>query len=90
MADGGHGVISYKLEKDTKSVIVPAVRGETFNLPTNFKSVIAHRGTKYGKTPGAYLAPCSGGKSHTYTVLIQAVDKNSLELDTAKLTLGKY
>ena len=90
MRDGGHGILSYTLEKDTYKVIVPTVQGETFNLPEDFTSVVQHRGTKYGKTQGAYLAPCSGGKGNTYSVLIQAVDKKSTELDRVSLTLGKY
>jgi len=90
MRNGGHGVLSYTLEENTRSVIIPTVEGETFDLPKNFKSVIAHRAGKFGKTPGAYLAPCSGGKGNTYSVLIQAVDKNSAELDSATLTLGTY
>lgn len=90
MRDGGHGILSYALEEDTYKVIIPTVQGETFDLPEDFTSVIQHRGTKYGKTQGAYLAPCSGGKDNTYSVLIQAVDKKSNELDRVTLILGKY
>ena len=90
MRDGGHGVLAYTLEEDTKSIIIPTVEGETFDLPKDFTSVLAHRGTKYGKVAGAYLAPCSGGKGNTYSVLIQAVDKDSVELDRDSLILGKY
>lgn len=90
MSDGGHGILQYTLEEDTYKVIIPTVQGETFDLPEDFTSIIQHRGTKYGKTQGAYLAPCSGGKGNTYSVLIQAVDKKSTELDRVTLTLGKY
>ena len=90
MRNGGHGIIAYTLEEDTYKVIVPTVQGETFDLPENFTSVVQHRGTKYGKKQGAYLAPCSGGKGNKYSVLIQAVDKKSNELDRVTLTLGYY
>ncbi len=90
MRNGGHGILSYTLEDETYKVIIPTVQGETFDLPEDFTSVVQHRGTKYGKTQGAYLAPCSGGKGNTYSVLIQAVDKKSNELDQVTLTLGKY
>jgi len=90
MRDGGHGIISYSLEENTYKVIIPTIQGETFNLPEDFTSVVQHRGTQFGKVQGAYLAPCSGGKGNTYSVLIQAVDKKSNELDRATLTLGTY
>ena len=90
MNNGGHGVVSYTLTANTNTTTIPSFQGETFDLPENFTSVIAHRGTKYKKTPGAYLAPCSGGKGNTYSVLIQAVNKDSKVLDKTTLTLGKY
>jgi hypothetical protein len=90
MRNGGHGVLSYTLEDDTSSVIIPTVKGETFDLPENFTSVKAHRGTNFGKNAGAYLAPCSGGKGNSYSVRIQALDKNDVILDTTSLTLGTY
>lgn len=90
MRDGGHGVLSYTLEDDTYKAIIPTVEGETFVLPQEFSSLRQHHGVKYGKTQGAYLAPCSGGKGNTYSVLIQAVDKNDVILDTTSLNLGKY
>lgn len=90
MRDGGHGVVSYSITKGSKNVTIPSFEGETFDLPDNFKSVIAHRAAKYGKPEGAYLAPCSGGKGNTYSVLIEAVDNNSKQLDKKTLTLGKY
>jgi len=90
MRDGGHGILSYSLEENTSKVIIPTVEGETFEVPENFTSVTVHRGTKYGKTAGAYLAPCSGGKGNTYSVLIQALDKNEVILESTSLTLGTY
>ena len=90
MRDGGHGVVSYKINSGLKELTIPSFEGETFDLPENFKSVIAHRAAKYGKIEGAYLAPCSGGKGNTYSVLIEAVNDNSSKLASTTLTLGKY
>ena len=89
MRDGGHGIISYAVPKDSTSLIIPSVTGETFDLPTGFASVVKHRGWKFGKTEGAYLAPCSGGKGNTYSVVIKAMNKDTI-LDATSLTLGIF
>lgn len=90
MRDGGHGVLAYKIAKNTSSVTIPSVKGETFDLPANFTSEIKHRGEKFGKKEGAYLAPCSGGKGNTYSVLIKAVGENDEILGQTSLTLGTF
>jgi len=90
MDNGGHGVIAFNLAKNTKEVIVPAQQGETFELKEGFEVVNAHTGTRFKKTPGAYLAPCSGGKGNTYQVTISAVDSSNKPLASTDLTLGKF
>jgi len=90
MRDGGHGVIAYKIPKKTLNITVPSIKGETFDIPKNFSIVTGHRGGKFGKTEGAYLAPCSGGKGNTYSVEIKAVDNANKTLGTTSLTLGKF
>lgn len=90
MRDGGHGVLAYKIAKNTSSVTIPAVKGETFELPANVTSEIKHRGEKFGKKEGAYLAPCSGGKGNTYSVLIKAVGDDGETLSQTSLTLGTF
>lgn len=89
MSVGGHGVVSYTIPKNSSTIVIPSMKGETFDLPENFSSVVKHRGEKFGKTPGAYLAPCSGGKKHVYSVLIKALDEDKI-LDSASLTLGIF
>ena len=89
MRDGGHGVISYAVPANSTSLTIPSVQGETFTLPKGFESVVKHRAEKYKKTPGAYLAPCSGGKGNTYSVVIKAMHKNQI-LDATSLTLGQF
>ena len=90
MDNGGHGVVSYKIQKGLKEVEVLALKGETFELENGFESVNAHTGTRFNKVAGAYLAPCSGGKGNTYTVNINAVDAENKTLASAELVLGKY
>ncbi|MFT7004640.1 MAG: hypothetical protein ACJAWW_002004 [Sulfurimonas sp.] len=89
MSDGGHGIIAYKIAKNSSKVTIPSIKGETFDLPKEFSIVVEHRGKKFGKTPGAYLAPCSGGKGNTYSVLIKAMNGEEV-LDTTSLTLGTF
>ena len=89
MRDGGHGVVSYKVHANSTSLTIPAMQGETFTLPTGFTSEVKHRGEKFKKTPGAYLAPCSGGKGNTYSVVIKSMNKDKI-LDATSLTLGIF
>jgi hypothetical protein len=90
MDNGGHGILEYKIAKNTNEIEVPALQGETFDLAHGFEIVTAHTGTRFKKIPGAYLAPCSGGKGNTYTVNINAVDSSNKSLASTELVLGKY
>jgi len=90
MDNGGHGIIAFNLKANTKEVIIPSQQGETFKLKEGFEVVNAHTGTRFKKTPGAYLAPCSGGKGNTYEVTISAVDSSNKSLASTELILGKF
>lgn len=96
MNNGGHGVISYEITGYKKSIVIPSISSETFTLAKNFKSVKSHRGTQWGKTAGAYLAPCSGGRGNTYSVKIEAIhdfnikDKKPLLLGSDSLVMGIF
>lgn len=90
MDNGGHGVLAYKIDVGATKVDIPSIKGETYDLPDEFESIQEHTGTRFGKEEGAYLAPCSGGKGNTYTVLIQAVDRKDNVLASTTLVLGKY
>ncbi|WP_428025823.1 hypothetical protein [Arcobacter sp.] len=90
MDNGGHGVLSYTIDEESSNVEIPPQIGETFDLDEGFEIVSEHTGTRFKKKPGAYLAPCSGGKGNTYTVDISIVDKNNNVLATKILVLGKY
>lgn len=90
MDNGGHGILALPIAHNTKSISVPAVAGETFAISKMFEVVEAHTGTRFNKTAGAYLAPCSGGKNNTYTVNISVVDDGNKTLSSYELTLGKF
>jgi len=97
MASGGHGVLSYDVSNSDSTVIIPSMMGETFDLPNGFSSIQAHKAALYfGKTPGAYIAPCSGGRGNIYDVKIEAIheytdaDKKPILLGDTKLRLGTY
>jgi len=72
--NGGHGKLGYKVKPKTKEVIIPSVKGHTFELPPQFFSVAVHRGAGWDKE-GAYLPPCSGGNKHPYYVTVKAVQQ---------------
>jgi len=94
MSNGGHGVVSYKVQKSTKNITLPSFKSETFSLPTNYKSIQAHNSAR--NTDGAYLAPCSGGRGNTYSIKIEAIhdfnndDKKPLLLGESYLKMGTY
>ena len=87
-SEGAHGVVSYKVSSGEQSLVIPSFKGETNNLPQNFKAISKHKARKL--SDGIYLGPCSGGKGHTYVVYIYAKDKKGKKLAKAKLSLGKY
>ncbi len=95
MDDGGHGVIGYRFAPGRTSVRVPAVPGNTFDLPAPFFVVSAHR-NPFRNPPGAYLPPCSGARGHLYTLNVEALYMpDSLDaipqlLGQGKIRLGRY
>ncbi len=92
MDNGGHGKLGYKVAENTSEVIVPSVAGHTFDLPTDFFSVAAHRGPDWDKA-GAYMPPCSGGNNHPYHVTVKAVQQTSekmMVLAQTQLEMGIY
>lgn len=96
MLNGGHGVIGYKVSQDTNSLIIPPLKGQTFDLPVNFESIADHRGTQWGLKAGVYLPPCSGGRGNPYDVIIEAIheyketDQKPMLLGDTRLRLGTY
>lgn len=93
MDNGGHGKIGYRIAKDAKQAIIPAVAGHTFDLPIGFFLVEAQRAPTWDKA-GAYLPPCSGGKGNSYYVTVKAVKevdgKVSEVLAETAIKMGRY
>lgn len=92
MNNGGHGRMAYTISSPTQSVKLPPVAGHSFELPSGFITLEAHRNPKWDKA-GAYMPPCSGGKGNTYYVTIQAshYDGHKTEiLAETVLEMGKF
>lgn len=88
--NGGMGRIGYIITQGVASTQVPSVHGNTMSLPAGFFLVSPHQGDD---APGAYLPPCSGGKSVRYTLTVRALDapnKDGKVLGEGRLELGKY
>lgn len=94
MDNGGHGMIGYKIEKNIGEVLVPSVKGHTFDLPQGFFLVSAHNNPSWD-TAGAYMPPCSGGRGNRYYVTVKAVydapeGQESKLLAKGQTNLGSY
>jgi hypothetical protein len=95
MDNGGHGKIGYRIAPGTARVTVPSVPGHTFDLPSEFFLVAAHRNPSWDKA-GAYMPPCSGGRGNLYYLTVKAVfeapgeSDGSKLLGQGKLTMGRY
>ena len=87
---GGHGIIHYQLPQPGEAeVVIPAFPGQISQLPEAF--TIKRNFTSDAWDSGrGYLPPCSGGRGHTYTVDIRALDAQGARIGETKLTLGTY
>jgi phosphatidylethanolamine-binding protein (PEBP) family uncharacterized protein len=85
--NGGHGVIGFAVSgAEVDLAPVPAM---TADLPEGSWVVSAARAGGQYASPG-YIPPCSGGNGHTYQAVVRALDANGVELDMARVVLGKY
>jgi len=92
MSNGGHGKLGFALSSNVSAVEIAPVAGHTFDLPTGFITVTAHQAPTWD-LPGAYLAPCSGGKGNLYrlTVKAAAVSSDGIEiLAESSVDMGKF
>lgn len=92
MDNGGHGKVGFAISQQTGTVWVPPVSGHTFELPTGFFMIEAHRNPKWDKA-GAYMPPCSGGKKNSYYVTVKAGKVSGTDMTIQAetvLELGKY
>ena len=91
--DGGHGKIGFRIKPGAKSAVLPAVPGETDDMPKGAFLEERNRATGSYAT-GGYLPPCSGGNGHVYFADIKAVNKVEGEdpkvLAETRFLLGRY
>jgi phosphatidylethanolamine-binding protein (PEBP) family uncharacterized protein len=84
--NGGLGVVGYPwLGKNNQ--LLHSVPGETRSISGGAFLVASNRDD--GKEKG-YLPPCSGGKGHTYTAIVTAVDRSGETLAQRRVVLGRY
>ncbi|MEZ5529634.1 MAG: hypothetical protein R3E57_06825 [Porticoccaceae bacterium] len=87
MDHGGHGMIGFWTGGLLDSVEIPAIAGETFELPQGVFLERQHQGGR--GAPGAYLPPCSGGRGNRYFAEVAAVFKGSGDEPTRLLAEGE-
>lgn len=88
---GGHGAFSLAAPKGATSLTVPAVPGETTQMPAGVTMVKQHGGDVRGLGAGAYLPPCSGGRGNLYQARVHAVDSAAHRvLAQGEIKLGRY
>lgn len=88
MDKGGHGRMSFAIDPTAEKVEIPSVPGHTFEIPSGFVMIEAHRSPGWDKE-GAYMPPCSGGKGHAYYVTIKTMKDDKVTAETV-LEMGKY
>lgn len=88
MDKGGHGRMNFALDPTADRVEIPSIPGHTFEIPSEFTIVEAHRGPGWDKA-GAYMPPCSGGKGHAYYVTIKVLKDGKVTAETLK-EMGRY
>lgn len=86
--DGGHGVLAFAVKAPGEAVL-PAVAGETADMPAGVRLVSKNRARGSFGRPG-YLPPCSGGEGHRYFAVVKAVDAGGAVLAEGEITIGSY
>lgn len=83
-----------KIPKGSKTIIVPSIPGQTFELPDGFLLLKEHCGVNLNMKRGAYIGPCPG-IGNLYYVTIKAIYKATGSkgyelLGNGRLELGTY
>ncbi len=85
--EGGHGDFTVKLNGQS-SIELPPIGGDTNYLPAN---IIGGNGNHcYSCKETDYLGPCSGGRNHTYRVIVHATNAEEVILATGTVLLGQF
>jgi hypothetical protein len=87
MDHGGHGMIGKWTAGAGGSVEIPAIAGESFELPKGMFLEREHQGGR--GEPGAYLPPCSGGRGNRYFAEVAAVHREASGETTQLLARGE-
>jgi len=89
MDRGGHGIVGFAVSAGAAEADLPAVPGESDDLPAGVTTVKAHRGSGWSGTGGAYLPPCSGWNGNKYTAKLKAMGGGKI-LAEGFIKLGKF
>ena len=85
--EGGHGDFTVKLNGQSSIELSP-FGGDTNYLPAN---IIGGNGNHcYSCKETDYLGPCSGGRNHTYRVIVHATNAEEVILATGTVLLGQF
>ena len=85
--EGGHGDFTVKLNGQS-SIELPPFGGDTNYLPAN---IFGGNGNHcYSCKETDYLGPCSGGRNHTYRVIVHATNAEEVILATGTVLLGQF
>ena len=85
--EGGHGDFTVKLNGQS-SIELPPFGGDTNYLPAN--SIGGNGNHCYSCKETDYLGPCSGGRNHTYRVIVHATNAEEVILATGTVLLGQF
>lgn len=85
--NGGHGAIGFAVTG--REANLPAVPALTTDLSEGSWVISAARTSGRYASPG-YIPPCSGGNGHTYQAVVRALAADGVELDMARIVIGKY
>jgi len=85
--EGGHGDFTVKLNGHS-SIALPPFGGDANYLPANITG--GNGNHCYSCKEEDYLGPCSGGRNHTYRVIVHAADAEKVILATGTVLLGRF
>ena len=85
--EGGHGDFTVKLNGQS-SIELPPFGGDLNYLPANITG--GNGNHCYSCKEEDYLGPCSGGRNHTYRVIVHATDADEVILATGTVLLGQF
>ena len=84
---GGHGNLTVRLNGQN-SIDIPPLGGDKNYLPEN---ILGGNGNHcYPCEEEDYLGPCSGGRNHTYRVIVYAIDDGENILAEGTVLLGQF